>query len=252
MQSDVAREVLQDDDFRLFSDKKHFPSKVRLVHVICALLAVSYMLIVVLFVTSSTSARKPPQQENSNDTSMVLAALQGNVQTSADGQGTIGVQMTALQNKIDTLLLKMTDLENTIKKDFPANPCGAGPEAWEYYNGSCYLFLNVKSTWMNGKLKCESKSAILAIITSEGEQSFLAGKTRDQRYWIGLTDMDKEQEWQWIDGTDYKSSIKFWKPNEPNDSNRNEDCAHLLEGGEWNDVRCTDKCFPICEKKVGT
>ncbi|KAJ1172729.1 hypothetical protein NDU88_004572 [Pleurodeles waltl] len=251
MQSDVAREGLQ-DDFMLLSGRNYFLRRVKPVHVICTLLAVSYVLIVVLFVTSSNDGPKQPQQVESNDTALVVAAMQGNVQSSAVGQRTLGDQMTALQNKFDTLLLKMTDLENIMKKDIPANLCGTGSEAWEYYNGSCYLFLNVKSTWMEGKVKCETKSATLTVISSEGEQSFLVGKTRDQRFWIGLTDMDEEKEWQWVDGTDYKSSIKFWLPNEPNDSNQNEDCAELRSGGEWNDVRCNDQCFTICEKKAST
>ncbi|KAJ1172728.1 hypothetical protein NDU88_004572 [Pleurodeles waltl] len=276
MQSSVARECLQ-DDFMLFPDNRYFPSKVRLVHVICALLAVSYLLIVVLFVTSSTNAPKLLQQVKSNDTAVDLAAIKSNVQavfnkaeaiktdftkdltklksevqSSAGDQRILRDQITKLQDNVATLFSKITDLENSVKNNLPDNPCGTGPEAWEYYGGSCYLFVNVKSNWMAGKMKCESKNATLAVITSEGEQNFLKSKTKDQRYWIGLTDMDKEKEWQWIDGTDYKSSIKFWNPGEPNDSNKNEDCAHLWIDGGWNDVHCTYLCFSLCEKKAST
>ncbi|XP_069460127.1 hepatic lectin-like isoform X1 [Ambystoma mexicanum] len=272
MESAVAREGAQ-DDFMLFSDRKYLPRGVRSVHVIYALLAVSYLLIVVLFVTSATNGQKAAALENDN-TAAALASMQSNVQvvsskaeaiksdysadfaklrsevqSSADGQKTIRDQVTNMEAKITSLTSKMIDLETNLIK-VPANACGNAQEAWKYYGGSCYLFVITKSNWMAGKHMCETKNATLAIITSEGEQNFIKDKTKDSRYWIGLTDQDKEHEWQWIDGTDYKSSIKFWKEGEPNDSLKNEDCAHVWIDGEWNDMHCTYECFSICEKKA--
>ncbi|XP_050186562.1 hepatic lectin-like [Myiozetetes cayanensis] len=75
-------------------------------------------------------------------------------------------------------------------------------------------------------------------------------RTRNERFWIGLSDRNSEGIWEWIDGTDYGSSFTFWKEGEPNDSGGNEDCAHLWLGGRWNDVHCNYECFFICEKKL--
>ncbi|XP_040469407.1 hepatic lectin-like isoform X2 [Falco naumanni] len=75
-------------------------------------------------------------------------------------------------------------------------------------------------------------------------------RTRNERFWIGLTDENSEGEWEWIDGTDYKTTFTFWKEGEPNNSGNNEDCAHLWVSGKWNDVYCTYECYYVCEKPL--
>ncbi|XP_053319834.1 hepatic lectin-like [Spea bombifrons] len=124
---------------------------------------------------------------------------------------------------------------------------------WIQFEGSCYYIHSRKSTWMNARSVCKTKGSDLVVITSEEEQHFLMINTngKDQRFWIGLHDMDDEGTWTWVDGTDYEKSYKFWMKGQPNDYKLNEDCAHLWRNGEWNDSHCTDDCYAICEKKRG-
>ncbi|XP_071583129.1 hepatic lectin-like isoform X2 [Heliangelus exortis] len=121
---------------------------------------------------------------------------------------------------------------------------------WEYFAGKCYYFSLKRMSWHKAKAQCEEMHSHLAIIDSFAKQNFLMFRTRNERFWIGLTDENSEGEWKWLDGTDPKNSFTFWKEGEPNNSGHNEDCAHLWGSGEWNDVYCTYECYYICEKPL--
>ncbi|KAI1229636.1 hypothetical protein IHE44_0010968 [Lamprotornis superbus] len=68
------------------------------------------------------------------------------------------------------------------------------------------------------------------------------------------------REWEYFSGHCYYFSLarlsweqareQFWREGEPNDSGRNEDCAHLWTWGQWNDVHCTFECFFVCERPL--
>uniref|UniRef100_A0A8B9QFN5 C-type lectin domain-containing protein n=1 Tax=Apteryx owenii TaxID=8824 RepID=A0A8B9QFN5_APTOW len=135
---------------------------------------------------------------------------------------------------------------------FPVFPCGPGSREWEYFDRKCYYFSLRRMSWHKAKAQCEEMHSQLAIIDSHAKQNFVMFRTRNERFWIGLTDENLEGEWEWIDGTDYKTTFTFWKEGEPNNSGSNENCAHLWNFGQWNDVYCTYECYYICEKPVPT
>ena len=74
------------------------------------------------------------------------------------------------------------------------------------------------------------------------------------KYQIGLSDIDKEGEWKWADGTGL-SGYKKWKSGQPNNKD-DQDCVAIFEGdhksshydAEWNDLRCSRNLGYICEK----
>ncbi|XP_076216881.1 hepatic lectin-like isoform X1 [Aptenodytes patagonicus] len=129
-------------------------------------------------------------------------------------------------------------------------PCGPGSREWEYFDGKCYYFSLTRMSWYKAKAQCEEMHSRLAIINSYAKQNFVMFRTRNERFWIGLTDENSEGEWEWIDGTDYKTTFTFWKEGEPNNSGSNEDCAHIWVSGKWNDVYCTYECYYVCEKPL--
>ncbi|XP_072037437.1 alpha-N-acetylgalactosamine-specific lectin-like [Amphiura filiformis] len=65
-------------------------------------------------------------------------------------------------------------------------------------------------------------------------------------YFIGLTDIAKESEFVWTDGT--KLNYTSWAPNSPNDHN-DQDCVCLMSSsGKWNDCSCDVRYAFICRK----
>ena len=72
--------------------------------------------------------------------------------------------------------------------------------------------------------------------------------------WIGLSDIETEGSFVFLDGVVSTASNTGWAPEEPNDGGQNEDCAHL----NWmdpnhphnsaNDYQCHFPAFALCEK----
>ncbi|XP_054859173.1 hepatic lectin-like [Eublepharis macularius] len=158
-------------------------------------------------------------------------------------------------SKVTSLSSELSEMNAEIPKrpsglDDQLFPCGPDTRQWEYFNEKCYYFSLETAPWTRAKTRCEEKQSQLVIVNSMAEQNFLQSRTRNERYWMGLTDMDAEGVWRWLDGSDYTRGFQHWKAGEPNDDARNEDCAHLWGNGEWNDVYCTYLCYYICEKPL--
>ncbi|XP_058717835.1 hepatic lectin-like isoform X2 [Poecile atricapillus] len=135
--------------------------------------------------------------------------------------------------------------QNFSDRDSFLFPCGPDSREWEYFAGNCYYFSLARLSWGRARERCRERRAQLVVIGSFPEQQFLMSRTRNERFWIGLTDENSEGKWEWVDGSDYGSAFTFWGDGEPNDSGSNEDCAHLWISGRWNDVRCSFECFFI-------
>ncbi|KAM6471412.1 hepatic lectin-like [Liasis olivaceus] len=155
---------------------------------------------------------------------------------------------TTLSSEVNEINMEfpvlMADLDNKLF------PCGPNHTQWEYFNEKCYYFSLKKGTWRWANDQCRDNRAQLVVINNMAEQNFLQTRARNERHWIGLTDIDVEGEWKWVDGSNYRNGFRYWKRGEPNNDGMNEDCAHLWGNGEWNDVYCTYLCYYICEKSL--
>ena len=102
---------------------------------------------------------------------------------------------------------------------------------------------NAQSTLMNGV------AGHLAVITSAGENAFVAGLSSSGDRWIGGSDSAVEGEWRWVGGPDdgnmfwlgasggsaQNGYYENWNGGEPNDYGSGEDAVEMNNGGGWND-----------------
>ncbi|XP_025911325.1 C-type lectin domain family 17, member A-like isoform X2 [Apteryx rowi] len=156
-----------------------------------------------------------------------------------EGLAELKREQSTMRVQLDDVLKEMHNVSETI--------CTRCPAGWQQFLRTCYFLSTVRKTWQDAKLFCGSYGSHLAIINSEQENKFLANQIMDRQFWLGLTDMHKEGDWQWVDGSPL--SLKFWNAGEPNNvGHEGEDCATLYGSGRWNDITCFDTKTWICER----
>ncbi|XP_072333771.1 C-type lectin domain family 4 member E-like [Scyliorhinus torazame] len=126
---------------------------------------------------------------------------------------------------------------------------------WNVQDQTCYKFSTVQRDWNNSKQECESQNAHLAIINTPEKQNLLNEliKTKNENYWIGLTDRTEEGKWKWVNGITV-SSLN-WQKGQPDNFQNNENCALIGEDYRdqtvgWNDANCGTGHLFICEKSA--
>uniref|UniRef100_A0A8C2PRN8 C-type lectin domain-containing protein n=1 Tax=Cyprinus carpio TaxID=7962 RepID=A0A8C2PRN8_CYPCA len=121
-------------------------------------------------------------------------------------------------------------------------------DGWKYYQSSLYFISSEMKSWTESRRYCRERAAELIIINNTEEQDFvkIISGTSDS-FWIGLTDIEVEGRWKWVDGSTLSSG--FWGSTEPNGRANEEDCAlNHLPG--WADYPCDYMSKWICEKSV--
>uniref|UniRef100_A0A2K6C4E3 CD209 molecule n=1 Tax=Macaca nemestrina TaxID=9545 RepID=A0A2K6C4E3_MACNE len=130
------------------------------------------------------------------------------------------------------------------------HPC---PWEWTFFQGNCYFMSNSQRNWHDSITACQEVGAQLVVIKSAEEQNFLQlQSSRSNRFtWMGLSDLNHEGTWQWVDGSPLLPSFKqYWNKGEPNNVGE-EDCAEF-SGNGWNDDKCNLAKFWICKKSAAS
>ncbi|XP_050977585.1 lymphocyte antigen 75-like [Labeo rohita] len=119
-------------------------------------------------------------------------------------------------------------------------------DGWLYFSFSFYFFSSEKKSWTESRRYCTERGADLIIINNTEEQEFAKKFSHGNEFWIGLTDIDVEGKWKWVDGSTLTSG--FWASGQPN-GNKNENCAVTYSPG-WTDYPCIYALKWICEKSI--
>ncbi|XP_067298663.1 CD209 antigen-like protein A [Pseudorasbora parva] len=112
----------------------------------------------------------------------------------------------------------------------------------------CYTISNEAMSWSESRQYCRDRGADLIIINTEEKQRFITSLAKEN-VWIGLTDIENETVFKWVDTSHLNQ--KFWFTGEPNSIGQEEDCVELFHGidrvNNWNDLPCFIKRKCICE-----
>ncbi|XP_073729805.1 CD209 antigen-like protein C [Misgurnus anguillicaudatus] len=118
-------------------------------------------------------------------------------------------------------------------------------DGWMEYQSSLYFISSEQKSWSESRSYCRDRGADLIIINNKEEQDFIEKISGTTRFWIGLSDVDEERRWKWVDNSTLNTS--FWASKEPN-GDRGENCAESASS-EWNDQSCNSNRNWICERK---
>ncbi|XP_028973365.2 CD209 antigen-like protein E isoform X2 [Esox lucius] len=172
-------------------------------------------------------------------------------------------QKDLLSSEIQNYKRNLTEI-NKLLANVTARRCASG---WEFFNGSCYHFSEVKLTWELSQYACIRDGGHLVIIESHQEQDFIRMKVGNtditNSYWIGMTDNKAEGVWVWMDNTPLNNNIKYWDLNngtgdsaypEPNNCPPGENCAQMgrhcsVQISCWFDYGCNILSKSICESR---
>ncbi|XP_026100742.1 CD209 antigen-like protein C [Carassius auratus] len=116
------------------------------------------------------------------------------------------------------------------------------------HQSTLYFFSSEKKNWNESRRYCRERGADLIIINNREEQDFVKNICGSDHFWIGLTDVEEEDRWKWVDGSNSNITSGFWKSGEPNNQG-NEDCANTHSSG-WFDTQCDSSVKWICEKSI--
>jgi lectin-like protein/thrombospondin type 3 repeat protein len=118
------------------------------------------------------------------------------------------------------------------------SPCGdltsASAAAIDPDTGHCYIAWGaVAQPWQVAQADCQSRGGMLAVITSDGEETLVERLTGTVVYWIGLWRAAPGDNMTWIDG-EAVGYMKF-APGQPEAGNQT--CGDIASDG-WHDATC--------------
>ncbi|XP_058626515.1 CD209 antigen-like protein C [Onychostoma macrolepis] len=219
---------------------RRYRSAVVCLVLLCVLLLTAVIVLCVYIHTNNTNYTQETHQLLTNITN--LTEERDNLRTNI-------TNLTEERDKHANLLNKRDQLINQL-------PILGKDDEWIYYQFSFYYMSNETKSWNDSRRYCTERRADLIIINNREEQDFVMKITDKREFWIGVTDVDEEGRWRWVDGSTMTSG--FWASigeiKEPK-GGRLENCAvtylKKIPGVlGWHDVKCNDAYQWICEKSI--
>nr|QCL09081.1 macrophage-inducible C-type lectin [Lutjanus peru] len=167
----------------------------------------------------------------------------------------LGLKLASLRRRYIQLCEDYTAQGQNCSK--PVKQCGECPEGWLHIGDQCYHFSRDKLDWLKSRDSCEEMGAHLTILHTMEQHEALEKEVRriggfDYHFWIGLSDIETEGDWRWVDNTTLQH--KYWDQwssepdNHQSGGEQGEDCATLDSHSKtWFDVPCDHIYKRICQ-----
>ncbi|XP_018924495.1 C-type lectin domain family 17, member A-like [Cyprinus carpio] len=155
-----------------------------------------------------------------------------------------------LTNEREQLILKNTNLTNEReqlkweKNDLQR--CLGKVDGWIYYQYHFYYMSTEMKSWTESRKYCTERGADLIIINNRQEQELVKNISGGAYVWIGLTNIDVDGSWKWVDGSTLTSW--FLLSGKPSYSHY-ENCA-LSCTSWWTAYSCNKALKWICERSI--
>ena len=117
-------------------------------------------------------------------------------------------------------------------------------------NGRAYKIIHCEH-WEDALAKAMNENAHLVSINDAAEQKWLVGIFGTAPHWIGLTDLENEGEWRWVNGEPV--TYTNWAPDEPTKAGQAEEdyvFMGLTPDGKWYDVGPGDPRWQITRQAI--
>ncbi|XP_072486264.1 uncharacterized protein [Notamacropus eugenii] len=127
-------------------------------------------------------------------------------------------------------------------------------KGWKFYNGNLYFFSPKRTSWYEAEKFCVSWGSHLTSVVSVKEQEYLIRRAKGIPYWIGLTSLDTEGSWHWVDGTPYMetTSRMFWIEGQLPSWKVRDKCVEMRVKAlrSWKDRDCQGHLHGLCKKAL--
>nr|XP_008102424.1 PREDICTED: low affinity immunoglobulin epsilon Fc receptor [Anolis carolinensis] len=241
--------------------------------ILYAVNAVLVLLWIIIFaVTISKYSEMARKLEQLNDHQAVLTANGSRMEKQLEGlrsnHSILGSRLTEELKKLESQqetrgkevskhLANLDAAEERIQEDtfkllealhkMNDSACRVCPEGWLLNRGHCYHFQEKQNHWSLAKTLCEEQESSLVIIDDYEEQRFLTSHSKNNVLWIGLSDINTENTFVWVDRS--PASYTYWNPRQPNNYGHGQDCVVMTTSGRWDDRECGSNADGwICEK----
>nr|AJF83862.1 dendritic cell-specific ICAM-3-grabbing non-integrin protein [Miichthys miiuy] len=186
----------------------------------------------------------------------VFISLLVSVAADSPEESYLKLRLDLLKKSYNKLCSAYTDLAHNCS--VPVHHCYECPDdKWLQVGDQCLLLSTERDDWHNSSKKCEEMGAHLAILTTTEQHEVVEKEGRRlgglyTYYWMGLTDIEEEGEWKWVDNSTVKNT--HWKvgTSEPDNNlsggEEGEDCAVVDSFTQsWYDVPCSYLYPRICQ-----